>query len=416
MQMISHIWPIISSFGRKEYLFLLLLIGLAVVTVHVISWCGSVLHSVSNSGIEYAVFTFRIDQNEGMSVNILMNILIPNICLIFLSMLCYEVEKLKFGRRFLIVYVVAYYLYRAILICVLLNRKELYNLQYELFHTLFGVGLAYLLIKYFLSKPEQVFIQASAMVDQFWLVVIAVIYKFTIIVLNKVYTQKKVVSESRLDKYIINRFQYFYKKYRDVIRITEEDNLIWILLFSIMIFENYNRGRFKRKLERIKICLGGSATVGIMQIRSDSNLTDEESINRAYLKLKDEIVNGNLPADDENAIHYYALQYNPNEDYAKSVTYIYQRLRSYLEVTQKYCAKFRLEEHPREVCAKDSWTDAVVGYETNKSYLTLKEIRKMTGLSKRKLKKEMKEKQIKAQYDEDEIREAFEKYIENRKK
>ena len=63
------------------------------------------------------------------------------------------------------------------------------------------------------------------------LVVIAVVYKFMTVFLDKVYTQKKVVSESRLDKYISNRFNYFYKKYKDIIQITENDNRIRILLF-----------------------------------------------------------------------------------------------------------------------------------------------------------------------------------------
>ena len=119
--MINTILTSIFSYNPKDWLFLLFLLILAAITVHTISWCGSVLHSVTNSGRPYAVFTFRADQNKGMSTNILMNILIPNIVLIFLSMFCYHVKELAFGRKFLIVYVVTYYIYRAFLICILLN-------------------------------------------------------------------------------------------------------------------------------------------------------------------------------------------------------------------------------------------------------------------------------------------------------
>lgn len=346
--MINTILTSIFSYNPKDWLFLLFLLILAAITVHTISWCGSVLHSVTNSGRPYAVFTFRADQNKGMSTNILMNILIPNIVLIFLSMFCYHVKELAFGRKFLIVYVVAYYMYRAFLICILLNRRELYNVRYELFNAVLGIGAACFLIKYFLCEPEKVFIPASELVSEFWLVVIAVVYKFMTVFLDKVYTQKKVVSESRLDKYISNRFNYFYKKYKDIIQITENDNRIWILLFSIMIFENYNRGKFKRKLERIKVRSGRHTTVGIMQVGSDADLTDEESINLAYFKLKDEIVGGNIVTDDEGEINYYALQYNPDEDYARSITYIYQRLCGYLKSTQRFYIAFHLEDHPEE--------------------------------------------------------------------
>lgn len=92
--MINTILTSIFSYNLKDWLFLLFLLILAAITVHTISWCGSVLHSVTNSGRPYAVFTFRADQNKGMSTNILMNILIPNVVLIFLSMFCYNMKEL----------------------------------------------------------------------------------------------------------------------------------------------------------------------------------------------------------------------------------------------------------------------------------------------------------------------------------
>ena len=55
---------------------LIILFIISIITVHLVSWVGSVLHSVPNGGeSSYAVFTFREDQNKSMSTNILMNIL-----------------------------------------------------------------------------------------------------------------------------------------------------------------------------------------------------------------------------------------------------------------------------------------------------------------------------------------------------
>ena len=122
--MINSFLLTVFSYNRKDWIFLIGLLILTAITVHIISWCGGVIERVSNSGLNYAVFTFRMDQDQGMSANIIMNILIPNVCLVFLSMTCYYIEKLTFGRKLLIFYVIGYYLYRAILICALLNRKE----------------------------------------------------------------------------------------------------------------------------------------------------------------------------------------------------------------------------------------------------------------------------------------------------
>ena len=62
--MINTILTSIFSYNLKDWLFLLFLLILAAITVHTISWCGSVLHSVTNSGRPYAVFTFRADQKQ----------------------------------------------------------------------------------------------------------------------------------------------------------------------------------------------------------------------------------------------------------------------------------------------------------------------------------------------------------------
>ena len=124
-----------------------------------------------------------------------------------------------------------------------------------------------------------------------------------------------------------------------------------------------------------------------MQVGSDADLTDEESINLAYFKLKDEIVGGNIVTDDEGEINYYALQYNPDEDYARSITYIYQRLCGYLKSTQRFYIAFHLEDHPEEESPVDPPDEAMMSFGEPKSYLTFDDVRILTGLSKKELKK-----------------------------
>lgn len=151
--------------------------------------------------------------------------------------------------------------------------------------------------------------------------------------------------------------------------------------------------------------------LGIMQVGSDADLTDEESINLAYFKLKDEIVRGNIVTDDEGEINHYAFQYNPDEDYARSITYIYQRLCGYLKSTQRFYIAFHLEEHPEEESPVDPLDEAMMSFGEPKSYLTFDDVRILTGLSKKELKKKLKEKQIVAMYDEDAVRQAFDEDI-----
>ena len=166
----------------KEVFFeVLVLLLIGIVTVHFVSWVGSVLHSVPNGGeSNYAVFTFRSDQNKAMSTNMLMNILVPNVCLIFLYMFI-EKNGIKIHDEVLLLYVFSYYLYRIVLIIGILNRRELFCFRYEITCLLIGCGLSVLLVKYFLKDTNQIFIPISELVNEFWLVIILIIYKFMIV-------------------------------------------------------------------------------------------------------------------------------------------------------------------------------------------------------------------------------------------
>lgn len=195
---------------ERVWIFMALFIG-AMVTVHIVSWVGSVLHSVPNGvGSGYAVFTFRADQNKPMSTNILMNILFPNVCYIFIYMHCYY-SHVNCKLEDVFYFIVFYYLYRIILICFILNRRELFNKQYEFFSAVAGILVAYVVTKFFLSNPESVFLDIKELVNEFWLLVILIMYRFFVLLLDNAFTQKSVVNPKMLDKYIYNRFNCFYK-------------------------------------------------------------------------------------------------------------------------------------------------------------------------------------------------------------
>lgn len=398
-----------------RYILFLFMFICAVLTVHLISWAGSMLHSVPNgSDWSYAVFTFREERNRSMSVNILMNILIPNVCMVLLYM---TVHMLKMNCQYddFVMYVIFCYVYRAVLICIILKRWELYSVGYEIFNSVIGILIAYLLIKYFLIKPQEVFIEVQELVNEFWLLVVLIIYKFVVLILDKIFSQKDVVKTSMLDRYIRNKFDYFYNKYKDVVYITKEDKIVWILIFAIMIFENYNRGGIKRKIERIKIFTGRTATVGIMQVTSNINISDTESITVAYEKLKNEIMLDDLEIDDEMQIEYYAFQYNPNEDYAKSVAYIYQHLRSYLDERPEYRKEFYLadlSEEYTDIHGKVQISQSEQEYNSSEcDYWTLGDIMQMSGLTKKQIMKKIKKKKMVIYLNGSEVTKFFKKYL-----
>lgn len=407
----------------ERLLLFIFLFLMAIITVHLVSWVGSVLYSVPNGmGGSYAVFTFRTDQNKSMSTNVIMNILIPNVCFIFIYMIFYKLG-IKCQYSDLIYFVIFYYIYRVLLICLILKRKELLNVWYELFNGIVGILIAYFLASYFLIKPDNVFIKLPELVNEFWLLVILTVYHFTVLLMDRIFNQKNVVNQKMLDKYIKNKFDYFYNKYKVIIQITPEDKNVWIMLFSLMIFENYNRGGIKRKVERLKIFMGRSATVGIMQIQSKEDLSDEDSIILAYKKLKNEIMAEDNDIDDEMQIEYYAFQYNPDEDYSKSISFIYRHLHEYLEKSLKYREIFYLKDESNridvtheELLQSDYEEMHEVEVISSKSvtstgYWSIDDVVRISGLTHKEVRKRIKKKKMVVFFTDSEVQKNFKKYI-----
>lgn len=293
------------------------------------------------------------------------------------------------------------------MICFILRRKELLSIHYEFTNLILGILVAHFLVKNFLTIPEQVFIPVSELVNEFWLVIIVLVFKFVILIFDKIFRQNTVVNENMLDEYIRNKFKKFYRKYKGDIYITKDDNKLWILVFSIMIFENYNRGSIIRIIEKIKIYFGFTATIGIMQIRSNKNISDEESISLAFDKLKNEIVKGNVELDDEMQIEYYAKQYNPDKDYSKSVAFIYQHLYKYISDNRQLKHEFSLDSNNQSEKEKIEQQELPIYPLKEKNYVTLDDIVIMSGLKKKQVWKKIKKKKIIAFFDEDVAKEVF---------
>ena len=174
-----------------------------------------------------------------------------------------------------------------------------------------------------------------------------------------------------------------------------------------MIFENYNRGSIIRIIEKIKIHFGFTATTGIMQIRSNKNISDEESISLAFDKLKNEIVIGNVESDDESQIEYYAEQYNPDKDYSKSVSFIYQHLYKYISDNRRLKHEFYLDNNNQGEKEKTEQQDTPICPFEENNYVTLDDIVTMSGLKKKQVWEKIKKKKVVAYFDEDIVKEVF---------
>lgn len=326
-----------------ELIGILSLIVLAMATEYGVAWAGSVLSSISSEETRYATFTFRDDRSMPMTTNILMNVCIPNVAMIFIFMIIRKFA-IPFVEPYLIWYVTAFFVFRMVLICVLLRRKELYSPVYELGMAASGIALAYFLIHFFFAAEEAVFITASELREELWFVVLIVLYQFFKMIFDKNVTQNKVLKEGQITKYIIHKFNRFLKRYQHLLDVNTQNRYICILLYAVMIFEDYNRGPVVRRLERLKLRLSGKATLGIMQLPTERVISDEESVVGFYNWLEREAGEDTQFDRDGMRVRDLAWNYNNDNDYAESVTYIYNCLYEYIDQIPRYRAMFHIRE------------------------------------------------------------------------
>jgi len=219
----------------------------------------------------------------------------------------------------------------------------MYSIVYEWGTALAGIVLAWVLNKYFFVSVKNVFISVEELKEELWIAIFVVLYQFAKQLLDKKVTQDSVLKKGKLSRYISNRFNKFFTKYNGLMDITAKTRDMYIFLYAIMIFEDYNRGPICRFFERIKVRLGNSATVGIMQIKSDKPLSDEESIIEFIKWIENRLCEEGTSLDVMQ-INDLAWEYNNDSAYAKSVAYIYECLYEYIEEVPKYRKIFCMRE------------------------------------------------------------------------
>ena len=105
------------------------------------------------------------------------------------------------------------------------------------------------------------------------------------------------------------------------------------LLFSIMIFEDMNRPKWLRFLEKIFFGLGFVQSSGIMQVKSSHLLNDEESINEAE-KIILRIYQNSKDKSDYEISGQVFTEYNPDAYYRNEVRNLFwqiQQISEFLE-------------------------------------------------------------------------------------
>ncbi|WP_296150564.1 hypothetical protein [uncultured Flavobacterium sp.] len=232
----------------------------------------------------YQISTFS-QTDEAPAFNFLFRILTPVVFIILLSSALYY-----FGQDYLvkdIYYISIYYvLFRAVF-SIITSRTYLVNWKKQFLYAISTILITYLVYDKLISKRENLLPDFSNIANELWIIILLFLYSL----LNKIDSRSDSAEKRKL-LYIKKNLTSLEKKYSLTIDAQVQSKRLKHIIYAIIIHENFNRPKIFRLAENLKRYISKEElTLGIMQVKSNKNISDKESIEMGIDKLLIEFKN-----------------------------------------------------------------------------------------------------------------------------
>lgn len=212
----------------------------------------------------------------------------------------------------------------------ILRREDLLNTTYYV--QIYGISIffCYLVNSNFISEVNSVFPSAEEMRVGVWLLIILFIYFVLKKHVHFQYKEQQSTFASRKQEYILVQYTRFKNQYQKSIKLKEKE--LFPLVYAMMIYENYRRPAFFRKIDLILYRFTGSEKkLGIMQISTRSEINDLDSIKMSVKRIE-KIVEKIGKKSKKNIISNILEEYYSHENYIKNIQDIYEKIIEFDEL------------------------------------------------------------------------------------
>ena len=289
--------------------------GLAVVLFFLINWIGR--HAIDFGYVSTSLFE---EPNESVALNFFIRALSPAVFIILVSSAAVAAGRpdLRLG----IINVVPYYYVLRAFVVLLLNRHRLISWPRYVVHAVAGIALAALAYKYLILPNRSLIPDLETAGNELWLALLAFLYA----VANKI-TLSGGPGARRRNAFVNIHYGVARSRFGKQIDAKVSDQLLKLVSYSILVYEDYCRPPSIRTLERLAVWKK-RRTTGIMQVAADDALTDLESVNRGLDIL---LASWEKHSSEKNLwprIRLTISDYNKDDDYI-------QRVQEVMEILAK---------------------------------------------------------------------------------
>jgi hypothetical protein len=305
-------------------------IVLAVVLFFVINWIGE--HSLS---FGYLKLGLRVREDSAPAFNFLLKALAPTVYVILIATAFYAFHRDRFTHGIWLL--AAYYFVFRLLYNLLLGRARLLNWFSTLTQAAMGVGGAYLAYVYLVIPRKPLLPGAESVGNQLWIIVALFLYA----VFNNVRTAS-TKTVRRKNKYLRSRIDNLRKTYGSLVDKQFPERYMELVAYAVLIYETFNRPALVRFAERL-VFPWASRTLGPMQVRTATRLSDRESVAVGTQQLREAFEATKTELHDRPASRYQVIRlalakYNRDENYIGEVLDVLHTL--WAQVTPEYRNEF----------------------------------------------------------------------------
>lgn len=242
-------------------------IALALTLFLAVNWIGK--HAIDFGYVSTSLFE---EKNESIALNFFIRTLSPSVFIIIFSSAVVAIDKPEL-RLDIVNVVIYYYALRAIIV-ILFNRHRLISWPSYIAHSISGVFFATLSYKHLILPNLSLIPDLETAGNELWLALLAFLYA----VANKI-TLPGGPGARKRNNFVNIHYGAARALFGKQIDSKVSDELLQLIAYSILIYEDYCRPPAIRTLERLAVWKK-RRTTGIMQVASDGPLTDAESVNR----------------------------------------------------------------------------------------------------------------------------------------
>lgn len=220
----------------------------------------------------YMEISIFVKAEEAPAFNFLIRVFTPVVYIIIISTILYFYKQDKYVHDIYLVNL--YYIIFRLIFNLLTNRGLLLNWYRQILYWIAIIVVSYFVYDKLIKEKANILPDFSTIANELWIIILVFIFQIA----NNIRTSNAQTTK-RKQNYIQSRYRLFNTKYGQLINLKTKNDVLRSLIYSIMIYEDFNRPKLIRILESILHKFSRRPhTLGVMQIKTDKLLTDTESV------------------------------------------------------------------------------------------------------------------------------------------